>query len=157
MDAKSHALDSNETVEQIDVNKLIGKAIVIEPIVNKLLINTESIKEQYDNETKILIIRTNHSKLVNTEYYYNYPKFERAFLDFIKETNINVIAFDFPSPKYLKEVHMELHIDLLSRDITIVENLINLDQLHQYVHFIALPLNLKGFDGSMTRCVAKNI
>ena len=63
---------------------------------------------------------------------------------------------DMPSPKYENEVLMQMHKDLLSEDILIVENLTNLDKLNKHIDFLALPLKIKGLDGSLTRCIAKN-
>lgn len=157
IDAPLHAINHGKSIDSLNINKLIGKAIVCDASIENNVIKSKSIIQQYDFETKILVIRTNHSKFVNTPKYYQYPTFERDFIDFIKNQKIEVLALDFPSPTYFNEGHMELHIDLLNENVIVVENLVHLDQLNKYVEFIALPLKIKGLDGSLTRCVARNI
>jgi|AntAceMinimDraft_18_1070375.scaffolds.fasta_scaffold00195_6 arylformamidase len=157
IDAPKHVLDLGEGIESIDINQVIGKAIVLEPRITNGVINTLDIINQYDTDYKIVIIKTNHTEYLNTDKYYDYPAFNRDVLNFLIKNNIDVIAFDMPSPKYVDEELLEMHKDLLSRNILIVENLTNLSKLDKCVDFIALPLKIQGFDGSLIRCVAKNI
>ncbi|MBI9008735.1 MAG: cyclase family protein [Tenericutes bacterium] len=156
IDAPKHVLDIEEGIESIDINKVIGKAFVLQPRIIDGVIMTSDLIEQYNKDYKIVIIKTNHSKYLNTLKYYDYPVFTEDVIDFLVSNNIEVIALDMPSPKYKDEAFLNMHKDLLSRSILIVENLKNLDQLTKVVDFIALPLKIKGFDGSLIRCVAKN-
>lgn len=156
IDSPRHVLNKGYSIEGIDINQVIGEAIVLEPRIINGVIRTEDLISQYYGDYKIVIIKTNHSQYLNTEKYYDYPVFERDVLNFLVSNSINVIAFDMPSPKYLNEELLDMHKDLLSRNILIVENLTNLDKLDKCVDFVALPLKIKGFDGSLIRCVAKN-
>ena len=156
IDAPKHALDKTEGIESIDVNQVIGKAIVLKPRIIDGIIQTVDLVHQYDKDFKIVIIKTDHTKHLNTLEYYDYPSFEADAMNFFINNKIEVIAFDMPSPEYKDEEFMTMHRDLLSRNILIVENLTNLDKLEKYVDFIALPLKIQGFDGSLIRCVAKN-
>lgn len=156
LDAKKHALDTNEGIETIDINKLIGKAQVIKPLIINNIIQTESIINQYENRYKIIILNLNFASNFNTKAYYDFPKFKRDIIPFFLEKEISVIGFDMPSPVFVNEENMEMHKALLSNDITILENLTNLNSLSRYIDLIALPLKIKGLDGSLIRCVAKN-
>jgi kynurenine formamidase len=157
IDAPKHVLDLVEGVESIDINKVIGKAIVLKPRIVNGIIHTKDLMTNFDREYNIVIINTDHSQYLNTNKYYDYPVFERNAIEFFIKKNIEVLAIDMPSPKYSDEEQLDMHKDLLSRNILIVENVTNLDSLKKYVEFVGLPLKMKGFEGSMIRCVAKNI
>ncbi|XMB71985.1 cyclase family protein [Mycoplasmatota bacterium WC30] len=156
LDAKKHMFDVSDGIEAIDINKLIGSGIVIKPRIKDHIINTEDIIDQYDGTTKILLLNLGFAKKFNTDEYYSPPKFRKDFLDFVLANNIEVIGFDIPSPEYESGNQLDLHRDLLGENIIIIENLCNLDKLSKDFQFIGLPLKIKGLDGSMIRCVAKN-
>lgn len=157
LDAPKHALDTNLGIESIDINKLINKAQVITPTIKDNIILTSSISQQYTKGYTIILLNLEFTKYLNTPKYFDFPRFERSILEFFKQHHIEVIGFDMPSPLYEDETLMEMHKDLLSHHMTILENLTNLSILTRYVDLIALPLKIKGLDGSLIRCVAKNI
>jgi len=157
IDSKNHVTDSSDGIEGLNINDLIGKARVVRPEIINGVIKTESIFSSDLIKEKILILDLKHSSKLNTEEYYKYPKFSRDIIKYLLKYQIKVIAFDMPSPEYENGDFLDMHRDLLKYDIVIVENLTNLSKLNNLVDFIALPLKIKGLDGSMTRCVAKNI
>ena len=157
IDAKSHVTDSPLGIDTIPINKLIGKAVVLKPEIIDNIIQTQSIDESKLQDVTILILNLNHSYKLNTEAYYNYPKFQKDFVNILIRNNISVIAMDIPSPEYYKGDFLTMHKHLIENDITIIENLTNLNQLETFVEFIALPLKIKNMDGSMARCVARNL
>ncbi|MEO1288566.1 MAG: cyclase family protein, partial [Chloroflexota bacterium] len=73
--------------------------------------------------------------------------------------NICLVGVETPSVASLNPQHRaeltEVHQILLGAGIIIVEGLCNLDQLPEYVEFIALPLNLPNCDGSPVRAIAR--
>ncbi len=155
MDAKSHVFQDAPGIDQIDINQLIGKAEVIRPILINNIIQTKSIQEQFLGQAKILLLDLGWEEKPYNEYY-QYPKFEKGIVSFFVEKGIQVIGMNIPSPEYHEGDMMTMHIDLMTNDIIIVENLIHLSQLNHLVDFIALPLKIKNLDGSMVRAVAKN-
>ncbi len=156
LDAKKHMYDVPEGIEAIDINKMIGKGIVIKPKITDGVINTSDIISQYSGDAKILLLNLDFAKKFNSEAYYSPPRFTKDFFNFLIKKNIEVVGFDIPSPEYSSGDLLNMHRDLLGENITIIENLCNLDKLSKEITFIGLPLKIKGFDGSMLRCVAKN-
>lgn len=157
LDAKKHVLDSEEGIEAIDINRMIGRALVIRPSINDGMISSEDISAQYEEGFDILLIETGHARYFLSEEYYHQPKFERGICDFLAAKGIKVLGMDMASPEYRDGDFLDMHRDLMNRDVVIIENLTNLDQLQKQVDFIGLPLKIKGLDGSLLRCVAKNI
>ena len=81
--------------------------------------------------------------------------------DYLAKTGVNAVAVDFPIDKHpatpLSTIHdFPVHRPLLGQNIPLIENLINLDQLvGREFELWALPLKLKGGDGTATRAVAR--
>lgn len=157
MDSKMHMLDSSLGIDTIDPNLLIGTAQIVRPGLSGNVISTKDVVNQYDNKSKIMIFDLNWTQYLGTQKYFEYPKFEPEIFQFLKNNKIHLIGLDFPSPEYVNETGFQMHKDLLENDIFIIENLTNLTGLFNQVDFIALPLKLRGLDGSLIRCVARNI
>ena len=105
----------------------------------------------------LLLLNCKFSQHLNTPKYFSQPKFERDIVPFLVKNKIEIIGFDLPSPEYCDGDFLDMHRELLGNNILIIENLTNLDALHEECDFIGLPLKMKDFDGSMLRCVAKNV
>ena len=157
LDVKKHMFDIEEGIESIDINQMIGRATLVQPSIVNGIIDTNDIIGQYEGDNHILLLNCNVARNINTKEYFKQPKFDRNILKFLLKNNISVIGFDLPSPEYSEGDFLDMHRDLLSNNILIIENLTNLDALQKECMFIGLPLKMKGFDGSMLRCVAKNI
>ncbi|XFA99677.1 cyclase family protein [Candidatus Izemoplasma sp. B36] len=156
LDMPKHVYDIDEGVETIDINKLIDKAIVIRPKIVDNIIDTKDIIKHYVKDYKIVILDLNWSQYINSEKYYKHPKFDREILQFLLDNKVEVLGMDLPSIAYNNETFLDMHKDVLKENIIIIENLTNLKKLNKFVDFIALPLKIKGLDGSLIRCVAKN-
>ena len=156
IDAPMHMLDSDLGIESIDINQVVGKAIVIKPEIYYDIIDTASIAKQYEPGYKILVLNLGHAQYQNTDKYFDLPMFDAKFLNFLLDNEINLVAVDLPTVQYYFGEPLEMHKNLLSNNILIVENLTNLGKLKKYIDFIGLPLKVKGLDGSMIRCIAKN-
>lgn len=157
LDAPMHMFSAGKSVEQININKVMGIGTVIRPKIKNGIIQTNDIKAKYIYKNRILLLSLDHEKYLNTKAYYEQPKFETSILDFLLENKINVIGFDLPSPEYYSGDSLAMHRDLLSNKILIYENLCNLDKLEENFEFIGLPLKIKGLEASLCRCVARNI
>lgn len=156
-DFKKHVLDKHDLIK---VNDFIGNANVIQINPVDHILRTQDIESNYkliEDKESILIIASGHEKHLNTEAYYNQPKFERSFYDFLRTYNIKLIGSDLPSYEYKEESFLEMHKQLLSNNIYLIENLVNLKHLSKKVLFIGLPLPIEDIEASLIRAVAKNI
>lgn len=156
LDAPLHVLEKGEAIDELKINRLIGKAVVIRPEINDHVISTASIIKQYRSDAKIILFDLDWSKHLFQPNYFDMPGFETSIMVFLKRNGIQAIGIDGPSPIYAKGDMLAMHIDLLTAGIVIYENLVNLDKLSTHIDFIGLPLKIKGLDGSLTRVVAKN-
>lgn len=68
---------------------------------------------------------------------------------------IRLLGTDIPTVDDLSNPHKDLHVRLLDQGVPIIENLVNLEKIaDRRVHFMALPLKLRGATGSPVRALA---
>lgn len=157
MDYKSHVLNEED---HVDFNQFIGKANVIFIQAKSGIIRTKDIElaYQYINQAEdMLIISTNHEHKINTQAYWAYPKFEPSILEFLKKHHIRLLAADLPSYEYVEGDMLQMHRDLLSNDIYLLENLVHLDRLSSHIELMVLPIPIKGLEAALVNVIAKNL
>tara|TARA_Y100000385_G_scaffold247848_1_gene268188 strand:+ start:244 stop:1080 length:837 start_codon:yes stop_codon:yes gene_type:complete len=181
IDAPIHFVENGLSVDEIPLEKLIGKAIKID--VSSQVFNDSdyliSIEDLKAWETKqktripdgsIVLLQTGFSK-----YYPNKVKYlgtdergERAVqkLHFpglsgeaaqwlVENRTIKAIGIDTPSIDYGQSEYFKSHVILLSQNIPAFENLTNLNQLpNTGFEIIALPMKIQGGSGAPLRIVA---
>ena len=154
IDAPYHMLISGDTIDKTPLDKYIGKGICITAdIKNNLILLPELDKETSDFD--VLIIYTGWTPTISPqqEFSLDFPGMSDQLCDFIISKKIKLFGTDMPSID--TDLDFNNHKRLLSNNIAIVEGLVNLDQIvNKTFTFIALPLNLKGLDGSPTRAIA---
>jgi len=158
IDFKSHVFDYKARVT--DFTRFIGKANVIKPFIHNGVVDTLDLTSKLEKMKyleKILILDLSHARNLNKEDYYSYPRFSKDIISVLKDYSINVLGADIPSFDYQAEKSLQMHKDLLSNDIYVVENLVRVDELKEHVFFIALPLKIEGLEASMTRAIARNL
>ena len=82
-----------------------------------------------------------------------FPGLSEAAVDWMYAHQISLIGLESPSVNALR--HQEIHTLLLEKEMLIVESLANVDKIPtEYVQLFAVPLKLKGLDGSPVRAFA---
>lgn len=181
IDAPIHFSKTGQTVDQIPLEKLIGKAIKIDVSAKALLdpdyqISIEDFKEWEKREQikipegSIVLLATGFSKYYpdKLKYLGTNERGEEALKDLhfpglapeaaewlIKNRNINAIGIDTPSIDYGQSQFFKSHVVLLSQNIPAFENVTNLDVLPATgFEIIALPMKIKGGSGGPLRIIA---
>ncbi len=161
MDAPLHFLEEGATIDQWDLQKCIGPALVLN-LAHKApnsLITVADVAADADRigpGTRVLL-RTDwdaHAEL--PDYRTHFPRITRELAHWLVARGVWLVGVQTPSVASLadREELRDVHQILLRGAIVIVECLTNLDQLPETVTFIALPLKIKGGDGSPVRAVA---
>nr|WP_294939033.1 cyclase family protein [uncultured Flavobacterium sp.] len=181
VDAPIHFSKTGQSVEEIPLEKLIGKAIKID-VSSKALSNPDyliSVEDFLAWEKKektsipkgsIVLLETGFSKYYPDKIKYlgtserggkavkelHFPGLSPAAAKWLVENrNINAIGIDTPSIDYGQSEYFESHVTLLSENIPVFENLANLNQLpNQGFEIIALPMKIKGGSGAPLRIIA---
>ncbi|MDR1439428.1 MAG: cyclase family protein [Clostridiales bacterium] len=87
------------------------------------------------------------------DYYKAYPGISKEAAAFFVGAGIHIVGLE--SPSVSSTAGLRVHRELLSNGVAIVENLTNLGMIaEKYVEFHAVPLSLRGRDGSPVRAYA---
>jgi kynurenine formamidase len=158
MDAPCHFLENGEDVSTIGLDKCVGKANKISVTSEDGLLKTEMIETAFarlsEKTTRLLIDCQWEKTDQSPTFFSEFPGFEPSLIGFLEKNHIVLFGSDLPSIKYYPENQSQAHIDFLSKELVIVESLINLSKLPDTFHLICLPLRLSKGDGSMIRAVA---
>ena len=165
MDAPYHFVKEGMTIDQIPLDVLVNKAVVIDMTskggYDKL--TAEDIKSCGVDipQGNGVIIHTGWYRMwMKKDYYYKWPCLTMDACEYLFECGVKLIGLDTPSPDDPKDKIIfgevsPLHYYFLSRDIVLVEFLTNLDQLsHTEITLIVAPLKVKGADGFPARVIA---
>ena len=156
-DAPTHFIEKGHDIAQIPIENFVGNAYICDAVVTDGMISTAALKSSLSRKgsEKILILRTGWEENVNTpKYFTDHPYFESRIANILKEYGIITIGVDMPSVTN-KNGTIDMHLDLLENDITIIECLVNLKSILQSrIFFSAVPLKIEGADASPVRAFA---
>jgi len=161
MDAPLHFLEGGATIDQWDLQKCIGPALVLD-LVHKApdtLITVADVAAYADQiePGARLLLRTDWDRHVELpDYRTHFPRIARELAQWLVARGVWLVGVQTPSVASLvdRDELRDVHQILLGGEIVIVECLANLDQLLPMVNFIALPLKVQAGDGSPVRAVA---
>ena len=180
IDAPIHFASERKTVDQIPVQQLIGKGVIIniEDKVNQdrnyqlavedilaweekhgaipdnsiLLINTGMAKHWPDKNLYMGTEKRGEEGVAELEFPGLHPKAAK-FL--VTKRKINAIGLDTPSIDFGKSKLFQSHQILYSQNVPAFENVANLDKLpNEGFTVIALPMKIKDGSGAPLRIVA---
>ena len=161
MDAPLHYVENGNTVNQIELDSLIGPCDVLElkcdfnkdpaatdstDLKNYLKnrkIKIEDLEIPKNGLEKIIILKTCWCDYFDSDdYFHNNPYLSMEFAKFIIENEVQTLALDIPSPD--KFGNSQIHKMLLENNVNIIENLTNTGLLteNKYNAYF-IPLNIE--------------
>lgn len=158
LDAPFHFLDEGKTVDELDLNKCIGEALLVDLSHKqpKEAITVEDFAHVADQigEGTLLIYRTDWFKQFPHKHYFSdFPYMTIELAKWLAERKIGMIGMDVPTPNPTD--YDPVHKILLGAEIVIVEGLANLGNVGKdKFFFMAAPLKITGRDGSPVRALA---
>lgn len=164
VDAPSHFIENGASIEQINVEKMFGDSLILdvsmlkephEPITKNLLEEAERRQGVYVEKDDIVLIRT-WKKKWGEEGFFEAQALDESSAKWFVEKQIHVVGLDLPNADMSYNLENGIHQQLLSNEIYIVENLVNLDKLpkHSRFLFFGLPLKLKNATASPIRALS---
>jgi kynurenine formamidase len=139
MDAPLHMIEDGKRMDEIDVERFFGKGVLID-VRGKMEIGASVLEGVEIEEGSIVLLFTGFGSKYRTEdYFKDYPELKEDFANKMVELGVKSVGMDMLSPDNDKP--WVTHKILLGNEITILENLANLDQLLGIKDFevIALP------------------
>lgn len=159
MDAPYHFEASDQTIDQIPLDRCQGPAWIIRlpGIASGALIEVSDLGEVAEQfqAGESLLLQTGWSQYFgNPKFRDEMPRISKGLAEWCVAKQVRILGVEAPS---VADVHnlaevTEIHQILLGGDVIIVEGLTNLDVVSDdRVQFWALPLKLKAGDGSPCR------
>ena len=154
VDAPSHFLQGENSVEQLPLDTLIGEALVIEIPNEKVLTRAALEKANIPPGTIRLLIKTPNSELWKTApaFTEDYVGISADGAQYLVDLGIRLIGVDYLSVATMEDM-VATHEILLGSSTIIVEGL-NLAEVPSGAYTLCcLPLKIQGTDGAPTRAV----
>ncbi len=154
VDAARHFFDDGETVDNIDLNTLIGSAIVLSFDESLMSVGAADL-EQHDlhGSTRVLLRTRNSGFLEEKEFQRDYTYLAPDGAEYLVAKGVKLVGIDYLSIEKFHSGHHRTHRTLLGSNVVIVEGL-NLHGIEPGEYdLICLPLRLEGLDGAPARAV----
>jgi kynurenine formamidase len=159
MDAPSHFVNDFSSIDKIAVNRFISNAILIrikkglDQLITKSDIMASNVK--IGQADSIVFSTSWEDEINNDDYFSHSPGLSEDAANYLTEKKVNAVCIDSPSIDRGIDSNFPAHKILLTNQVLVVENLCNLEKVHdQYFTLILMPLKLSGASGSPVRAVA---
>jgi len=156
VDAPSHFIEDGNNIEDVNLNKFIGKAQVIEIDDQKKITKSELSKHKIHCD-KILFKTKNSNYLNEIEFYDDFVYLTHEGAKYLVENGVRLIGIDYITIEDLKTTSFDVHNFLLKNDVIILEG-VNLSDINPGLYNLnALPLKLKDSEASPVRAILTEI
>lgn len=159
IDAPAHMLSDGPYLDDLEINKFIGKATILDFSDENIdIIEIKDLKryEEKIENAEFVLIKTGWNKFWGKQSYYeDFPALSEEAAKWISEFNLKGIGIDAISIDKMKSTTFEVHKTLMSKSIIIIENLTNLESINSDYFILSIfPLKNKNADGSPVRATA---
>ena len=162
LDAPYHFVKNGLKINQIPLDRLIGKAILIKLKKTNNISITKSDITLFEkkngiipNNSSVFFYTGWQKNLKKDNYFTENPGLGISAAEYLASKKINLVGIDSPSIDLGKDQSFSVHHILSKNNILIVENLANLNKIpSKEFNFTILPLKLKDTTGSPVRAVA---
>jgi arylformamidase len=164
IDAPLHFIEGGESTSEMTVKKTTGLAIMLdvsdykapdESVTSEMLEKAEQEQGINVQKNDIVLIRTRKGTWGDEGFFYENSLAISAG-EWLASKKVKTVGLDLPNIDVNDNMKREVHLELLGKNIYIVENLVNLDKLPKQsrFQFFALPLKLRNATASPVRAVA---
>ena len=162
LDAPYHFDNLGLKIDQIPIDRLVGKGIIIKlektknkPITKLDIIQFENRNGKIPTQSSIFFFSGWQKNLYKKNYFTENPGLDVSAAKYLVSKKINLVGIDSPSIDLGKDESFSVHRILSKKNILIVENLANLNKIKsKEFYFTILPLKLKNVTGSPVRAIA---
>ncbi|OGH15526.1 MAG: hypothetical protein A3E68_01005 [Candidatus Levybacteria bacterium RIFCSPHIGHO2_12_FULL_39_39] len=151
IDAPRHMVKNGRSLDQISVDKFIGKGVLIK--ISDKKFDLDAIKSTNIEQVDIVLFYTGISEVYHqSEYYDNYPAITKEIAEYLVNKKVKMVGVDMCS---VDHEPFPVHRILLRNEILIIENLTNLQELeNEEFKIYAFPIKLE-IDGAPARVLAE--
>jgi arylformamidase len=150
IDAPYHVDDLGDTIDAIDLTKLITMCRVLDLTNVNDGITRENLVDKKIKPEEFLLLKTRNS--FTEEFDPNFVYVKKSGAEYLAEKGVIGVAIDSFGIERAQPEH-ETHKILFNKGITIIEG-VRLKEIEEGEYFMcALPLKIKGVDGAPARIV----
>lgn len=154
VDAAKHFFDDGQPVDELPLDRLVGRATVLEFADDVMRIGVRELEGQPIGGARRVLLKTRNSALLEqAEFARNYTFLAPDGAELLAEKGVELVGIDYLSIEQFHSGHHRTHRTLLERRIVIVEGLQLGGVAPGEYDFICLPLRLAGMDGAPARAV----
>lgn len=155
LDMPSHFIDNGETLDDLDLNVLIGTARVISVPPEVEVIDEVFLKKISLEGTVRILFKTSNSAFVKEStqtFHQHFVALDESGAKFLAQADCKLVGIDYMSIATFEEPARG-HLPLLGAGIVVLEG-INLEEVETGDYYlIALPMKLGGREGSPVRAI----
>lgn len=158
IDAPAHILANTKTLDEFDVNKFIGQAVVLDCTqIKEMSLDFLKEEEHIIEQVDFVLFYTGWQHKWNTESYFDeFPTLTQEAANWLANLDLKALGFDVISVDKMTDMTLPNHNILLKKEILIIENMTNLDQLiSKTFELNCIPLKIEDSDGSPVRAFAR--
>lgn len=164
VDAPLHFIANGQSVTDMDIYKLMGTALLLdvselkrpeEAVTKDILEEAERKQGVYVEKEDIVLIKT-WKKGWGEAGFFEAKALSACAGEWLSNKQVNVVGIDLPNIDVNENMRRDVHMNLLSKNIYIVENLVNLELVPRTSRFIfiGIPLKLSNATASPIRALA---
>jgi arylformamidase len=153
-DAARHFFDDGQPVDEIPLERLIGRAIVLHFDDAVRAVGARDL-EAFDirDHTRVLLRTRNSALLSQPDFVPDYTYLAPDGAEYLVSKGVELVGIDYLSIEQFHSGHHKTHRTLLAKAVVILEGL-NLSRVEAGEYdLICLPLRLEGCDGAPARAV----
>ncbi len=158
LDAPFHFFDEGKTVEQLDIRRGFGSAWVLDfrhkpPKAEITVADLEPHAHKITRGSRLIFHTGWDAQFPQPHYFSDQPYLGPAACQWLAERGVATVALDMPT--IYPGDYVTVHHLLLRPEVLVIEGLTRLSELRtEQVILCALPLRIRGRDGSPCRAVA---
>jgi len=157
VDAPRHVFKSGTRIDELTLSKFIGPCRVLDMTHVKQAIELRDLKAAQIKKGERILVKTRNSLRSQNVFRPDYVYLSGDATEYLAKLPIALFGIDAFSVKQRGSDDLRPHTVLLKKEIVILER-INLRSVKAGTYFLAaLPLKLKGLDGSPVRAVLMDL
>jgi arylformamidase len=154
LDAPRHFIPGGRTIDQVDLDALVGVCRVVEVINTEGPISRADLQRVELHPGERLLLKTRNSQQpAGPTFTPHFVALDPSAADYVCEQGVRLVGIDGPSIDAWDASDFPSHKRLLGADILILENLVLRHVVPELYGLIAVPLNLIGADGCPIRAL----
>lgn len=153
IDAPSHFLRDGKTVDEMHIDRFVGKAIVLDLFTAGESVSKEELERYKIDREDIVLLRTSNSAASTTApFNRDFVYLDASGAQYLIQCGVKAVGIDYLSLERNDPTH-EVHTMLMKADIAIIEGL-RLGHVQAGSYFlVCLPLLLLGLEAAPARAV----